>query len=53
MKISLSIPFRMKDVSDRNCGENQNTYFMFNNLFSESRAVYEIMLKNTIQPSSP
>jgi hypothetical protein len=30
--------------------EKIKTHFMFNNLFSESRAVYEIMWKNMVQP---
>jgi len=25
----------MRDVSDKSCIENQNTHFMFNNLFSK------------------
>ena len=25
----------MKNISDKNCRENQNTYFMFNNFFSK------------------
>jgi len=29
------------------------SHFMFNNFFSETRAVYEIMSKNTIQPKRP
>jgi hypothetical protein len=32
---------------------NQNTHFMFNNFFPESRAVYEITWKNIIQPDRP
>jgi len=33
--ITISCPFllRMKDVSDKICRENQNTHFMFSNLF--------------------
>ena len=41
--ISRSFIFRMRNVSDKSCRENQNTYFAFNNLSSENRAVYEIM----------
>jgi hypothetical protein len=29
------------------------TYFMFNNLFSENRAVYEMMQKNVVQLDRP
>jgi hypothetical protein len=32
--------------------ENQNTHFMCSN-FSENRAVYKIMWKNTVQPDRP
>jgi hypothetical protein len=41
-------------VSDRNCGENENTHFMFNKFFfSQNRAVYDITRKNTVQPDRP
>jgi hypothetical protein len=35
--------------------ENQNTHFIFNNLlvFSENRAVCEIMWKNVVEPDRP
>jgi len=36
----------MKNVTDKLCRETQNTHFMFNNFFSENRAIYEIMGKN-------
>jgi hypothetical protein len=39
----------MRNVSDKNYKENQNTHFMFNN-FYENRAVYEVMLKNVVEP---
>jgi len=36
----------MRNVSDKNCRENQKTHFVFNNLsFFEIGAVYEIMWK--------
>jgi hypothetical protein len=28
----------MRNVSDKSCGENQNTHFVFDNLFFENRA---------------
>jgi len=31
--------------------EKIKTHFMFNNFFPENRAVYEIMWKNTVEPS--
>jgi len=30
---SCSITFRMSNVSDESCRENQNSYFMFKNIF--------------------
>jgi hypothetical protein len=30
----------MKNASDKRATENQNTHFIFNNFFPESRAVY-------------
>ena len=33
MIISCLILLRMRSVLDKSCGENQNTHFMFNNLF--------------------
>jgi len=38
----------MRDVSDKSCKENQNTFFMFNNYFP--KIVYEIMWKNMEGP---
>jgi hypothetical protein len=32
--ISRPIVLRMKNVSDKSCRQNRNTYFMFNNFFS-------------------
>jgi hypothetical protein len=43
---------RMRNVSDKSCRENQNTYFIFNK-FSENHAVYEIMWKNMVEPDRP
>ena len=45
----------MRNVSDKNCTEIQNTHFVFSNIFSplENRAVYETMWKNTVEPNRP
>ena len=43
---------RMRNVLDKVCSENRNTYFMFT-IFSENRAVYEIMSKNMVEPEEP
>jgi len=40
----------MGNVSDISCRQNQNTHFMFKNLFSENSAVYEIIWINMVQP---
>ena len=50
MTISRCILLRMGNVSNISCRENQNTHFMFNNFFSENRAVYEIMSKHYAEP---
>jgi hypothetical protein len=47
------ILLRMRNVSDKSCRENQNTHFMFSNILLENRAVYEIMLKNMVEPGRP
>jgi len=44
--ISLSVLLIMRNVSDKSCGGNQNTHFMFSTLFLENCAVYEIMWEN-------
>jgi hypothetical protein len=43
----------MRNVLDKSCRENQNTYFIFNNFFSENGAIYEIMLKNLVKLVMP
>ena len=39
MIISHLIHFRMRNVSDKSCTENQKMHFMFNNFFSKNCAV--------------
>ena len=51
--ISLSVQLRMKNVSDKSCGENQNTHFIFKNFVLEIRAVYELMWKTLIELGRP
>ena len=46
--ISLWFLFRMRNVSDKSCRENQNTHFMFSNFFSQNCTVYEILWKNMV-----
>jgi hypothetical protein len=43
---------RIRNVSDKICGENQNTHFMFK-IFSRKRSLYEITWKRSIQPDRP
>ena len=41
----------MRNVSDKSCRGNQNTHFVFSNLFfPENHTVYEIMWDNTVAP---
>jgi hypothetical protein len=51
--ISHSILLRMRNVSNKSCTENQNTFFCSIHVFFEHRAVYEITCKNTVQPDRP
>jgi hypothetical protein len=44
--VSRSVLLRTRNVSDKSCRENQNTHFVFSSIFSENRAVYEIMWEN-------
>ena len=53
MIIYRSFRLRMRNVSDKSCRENQNTYFMLNNFFSENSAVYVIKWKNIVLPDRP
>jgi hypothetical protein len=44
----------MRNVSDKNCRETQNTHFMFSNLrIYENCAVHETMWKNMAQLDRP
>ena len=51
--ISCSVLFRMRNISDESCIENQNTNFMFHYLSFENRSVYEIMWKHIVQMDMP
>jgi len=51
MITSRSAFLRIRNVSDKSCRENQNTCFMFSNIFFlENRAVYEKECKNIVEP---
>ena len=43
-----SISLRIKNVSDKSCGENLNTHFLLSNFFFENHVVYEIIWKNIV-----
>jgi len=53
--LSRSILLRMRNVSDRNCRENQNAHFVSSNFFFsfEYRAVDDVMWKNSEEPGRP
>jgi len=53
MIMSRSVLFRMRNVWDKICRANQNTHFMFNTLFFENGAIYEIIWKNIVQSNRP
>ena len=53
MIISRSFLHRMRNVSDKNFTENQNTHFVFSNVPFDNRAVYEIMWKNIVERGRP
>jgi hypothetical protein len=51
-KLSPWILLKMINVSDKSYREDQNTSY-FQLRFSESRAVYEVMWKNMVEPDRP
>ena len=51
MVLSRLILFSMKNVLNK--AVETKTHFMFNNFFSENRAVYEIMWKDMVEPDMP
>jgi len=40
----------MGNISDKSCRGNQNTHFLFNNVFFLNRADYEIIWENIVEP---
>ena len=54
MIISPATLLRMRNISVKPCGENENTDFKFNSIFfSQNTAFYEIMWKNVVEPDKP
>jgi len=43
----------MRNVSEKNFRENQNTHFVFEDYFSKKRAFYEIKWKDDVEPVRP
>ena len=43
----------MINALEKSCRENENIHFMFNNVFSENRAVCELKSKNMVEPEGP
>jgi len=43
----------MRNVSDKRCGENQNTFYGQSFFFLENNAVYGIMQKNRVETDMP
>jgi predicted RNA polymerase sigma factor len=39
----------MRSGLEKSYRENKNTHFVFNNLFSENRTIYEIISKNIVE----
>ena len=52
MTISRSVLLRMRNVSNKIYIKNQNTHFVYKDIF-ENRVVCEIMWKNIVQPARP
>jgi hypothetical protein len=51
---SRPVLFRMRNVSDKSCIENQNTHFVFSNFFFFlNRSIYEIMFNNIVELGRP
>ena len=52
--LSRSILLRMRNISDKSCRENRNTFNVQQLLFFfENCAVYEILWRNTVDPGRP
>ena len=49
MIIPRSVFHRVRNVSDKNCIQNQNTHFVFRNVSPDNRAVCEIMWECVVE----
>jgi len=43
----------MRNISDKNCRENQNIHFVLNNFYPEKRGFYELTCKYMAEPEKP
>jgi hypothetical protein len=43
----------MRQFSDKSFRESLNTHFIFDNFLSETRAVFEMIIKSTVEPDRP
>jgi hypothetical protein len=50
--IPRSVLLIMRNVSDEICRENQNTHYVFSNVFPKI-VPFEIMWKNDVEPDRP
>jgi hypothetical protein len=50
---TFMILLRMRNISDKNCREKQNTHFMSGKNYFENGTVYEIKCKNMVEPDRP
>ena len=48
-----SFVLRMRNISGEICKKNQNTYFVFSEVFFENRADYEKKWKNIVERGKP
>ena len=53
MIISRSFLLRKGNVSDKSCTGNDDTHSVYSNLFLRKMCLFEIMWKNTVEPTRP
>jgi len=53
MVISSGILLRMRNISNKSCGENINTHIMINNFFPINSSVLKDNTKNMVMPYKP
>jgi hypothetical protein len=53
MTVSRSVLFRMRNIVDTRCRENQNEPFIPNIFFFEYRVFYDVMWKSMVQTDWP